>query len=76
MNQPTEVIVYSPITYLIMQSLPNFLCGFALMLIAIKVLDKFMNNSVKGRKIFNNIVTYVAITVFLIGFIAPEHIRF
>lgn len=75
MQNPTEVIVYSPMTHLLWQSLPNLATAFfafvATMFIMVKLSAKFK----LVDRFMNKFGIYLFIVVFVLGFIAPEHIR-
>lgn len=74
--QPTEVVVYSPMTYLLWQSLPNLASGFFLFVLTLFITVKL---SAKFRKVDNfmqKFGVYLLIVAFVVGFIAPEHIHF
>jgi hypothetical protein len=76
MQDPNIVVVTSPVGYAVWQALPNLVCGFALLVLTICVLSNLAKRYKAADYFLNKFGVYVLIIVFVLGFIAPEHISY
>lgn len=76
MQSPTEVVVYSPMTYMLWQSLPNLATGFFAFVLTMFIMVKLAAKFKAVDRFLNKFGIYLFIIVFVLGFIAPEHIHF
>lgn len=76
MQDPNVVIVTSPVGYALWQALPNLICGFGVTALAVYLMVSLSKRYKAVDRFMDSFVVLFCIIMFVLGFVAPEHIRF